>query len=240
MAIALLFWNSLYAATFVVVVSIYIICTSGVFGIAWKALRSPRDMSKPSVLLEQPTAEPTLAIQVLGAPQELLDVDSRAGTSTIMNAFFGKVKAERSDDLRLSKQGRRITAAKNEMMARRRKSKKAESELHCLLASRPLYSGKVVQFKNLSDSALKKYEVGKEIEGIAGISLEADKSSCKGYGRHRLVFHSWTGRLMNESGEVQVAFLPSTRFLVISLERWQNPDDPESPEGYTIELKEVA
>lgn len=240
-AIGLLFWNSFYAAIFVGVSLSYFVFSSGIIGAGWRAFRRRKKAGHPDTIAG-PTPdkhEPTLITHILRAPHEFLDVDTEAGTSTIMNSFFEKVKTERHSNMRLSKHGRRITAAKNEMMARRRRTKQAEDELHYLLASRPPYSGKVIQFKNLTDTALKKYEVGKEVEGINGLATEANLSHS-GRGSHRIVIHCQNGRLMQEAGEGQVAFLPGTKFVVVSRERWKNPDHPEAPEGLTIELKEVA
>jgi hypothetical protein len=238
--VALLFWYPLAAIGLAAAGAFYGLYSRGLFRrlrlLVGKLLTE--EPEEPAVL-ESP--EPTMITMVKQAPHELLGVDGDAGTSTIFHTFMEKMKVERNDNLKLNKKGRRLAAAKNELMARRRRQKKGvlENNLENFLADRPVYSGKVVQFRNLAPAALEKYNVGSQIEGL-GLGTTSGSPDCKGRGSHRFVIRSQSGRLLSDSREGQVAFLPGTSFVILSREPWRNPDDPETAEGFSFELEEVA
>jgi hypothetical protein len=244
LGIAFLFWNPGFALIPIIVGVLYFMHSRKVFrSFSTMFAHREEEVVTESIGVE---TEPTLITLVTRAPYELLGVDLEAGTSTILNSFYKRVKAERDDALKLNKNGRRLTAAKNEMMSRRRKQKQSpgkkdelESSLTNILEGWPVYSGKVIQFRNLAPSLMDKYQVGKEVSDL-GLSISAESPECKGKGSHRLVIHSQNGRLLSGSGVGQVAFFPGTRFVVLSREPWQNPDFPDSPKGYSFELMEVA
>jgi hypothetical protein len=107
------------------------------------------------------------------------------------------------------------------------------------LEERPVFSGKVIQFKNLTAPMMERYQVGREVDEL-GLTTTEGSPDCKGRGSHRLVIHSLSGRLLSNAGEGQVVFLPGTRFVILRREPWQNPDFPGTLPGYSFELMEVA
>ncbi len=252
--IGMLFWNAQLAIFVIPAGILYFLYSSRRVRLLWNSLSQPRSVEIPE---SAPSAagvesEPTLITLVARAPYQLLGVDQDAGTSTIFSSFHQQARNERNDSLRLNKKGRRLAAAKNEMLARRRKQGRPESSLpataqkdlknslRALLADRPVYSGEVVQFSNLSSLVTKEYQVGAEIEELGHTATCGAADQIAGRGSSRFVIQSQTGRLLNNTGEGQVVFLPGTRFLIVARQPWQNPDVPGSPPGFTFELVEVA
>jgi hypothetical protein len=252
--IGMLFWNALLAYIAILAGILYFLYTKGMFRLLWNLTSRAGGVEVPAgvPVAAGAESEPTMITLVTRAPDQLLGVDHDAGTGTIFHAFYQQMREERNDGLRLNKKGRRLTAAKNEMMLRRRKKGRPEwpsssarakldlkNTLHTFLEERPVYSRKVVQFKHLSRSQAEQYRVGVEVEDIGLTSTYEKPDRGAGRGSSRLVIQSQSGRLLSNSGEGQVAFLPGTRFLIVGRAPWQNPDFPGSPPGFTFELVEL-
>ncbi len=252
LTIVTLFWSTVVAIAMGVLAMGFYSHHKGVFRLLMRIIRRTRRSPGEVKLAANPTieSEPTLITMVLQAPYQLLGISADAGTSTIFYKFQEKAKEQRGDDLKLNKNGRRLQAAKNAMLAQRRRGPTAPStkgqakknvngSLCEILQSQPVYSGKVVQIKNVSAHVLASLQVGKEIEDI-GTTTVFGAREVKGKGNSRFLFLSQTGRLLTGAQEGgQVVFCPGTKFVVLSRTPWTNPENPQA-EGFTFELAEVA
>jgi hypothetical protein len=246
LAVGALFWSGPLALLFLLVGVLYFLASRHVFQLLWKATFRAAPLASPEA-----EGEPTLITLIVRAPYQLLGIHQDAGTGTIFRSFYEQVKGEQEEGLRLSKKGRRLAAAKNAMMHSRRQrtqpdnsranaQKRVRDSLHELLEQRPVYAGTVVQYTNLSAGLGDSYRAGMEVEDL-GLTAFCGEESC-GRGSCRLVIQSQSGRLLHAGNHAeggQVVFLPGTRFLVTGRRPWQNPDHPEMPAGFTIELVEL-
>ncbi len=253
---AFLFWSTPVAAGLLLLATMHFLYVRGIFpwmksfalGLLGKKVSTPA--SVPNLL----DTEKTLITMVFQAPYELLGIDKNAGTGTIFRSFHQQAKQEQGENLKFSKKGKRLAAAKNEMLMQRRKKgstqnqiekieraekKQAmENSLTEILEGRPIYNGKVVQWKTLSASNLENFQVGKEIQDV-GTTIPLGQNEKAGKGNCRLVIFSQTGRLLPTSGEGQVVFLPGTKFVILSRTPWKNPHQA-GQEGFSFEIAEVA
>lgn len=255
LTIVTLFWSTLVAIAMGAMAMGFYSHHKGVFRLFGRIIRRMRASPSAEKVDAMPTieSEPTLITMVLQAPCQLLGISADAGTSTIFYKFQEKAKEQRGDDLKLNKSGRRLQAAKNAMLSQRRRGPTASStpsakgqakknvngSLSEMLQSQPVYSGKVVQIKNVSAHVLASLQVGKEIEDI-GTTTVVGAREVKGKGNSRFLVLSQTGRLLTGAQEGgQVVFFPGTKFVVLSRTPWTNPENPQA-EGFTFELAEVA
>lgn len=252
-----LFWSTPVAAGLLLLATLHFLYVRGLFpwaksfalGLFGKKVPAPS--TAPSLL----DTEKTLITIVFQAPYELLGIDKNAGTGTIFRSFHQQAKQEQGDNLKFSRKGKRLAAAKNEMLMQRRKKgsnpnqiekversekkQAVENSLLEILESRPIYNGKVVQWKNLSPLNLESYQVGKEIQDV-GSTVPLGQKEVAGKGNCRLVIFSQSGRLLPSAGEGQVVFLPGTKFVILSRTPWKNPNQAGAAEGFSFEIAEVA